>query len=98
MSWLPKRPPEATRAIHPETLIQPVIHERSGRHFGQAITLISDSRVRLAYSIESSRVKTDLESKCPRGVFQDSGVYFKREDWDCEGTYATQWYWPPAVG
>ena len=36
-NWLPRRPPVATSAIHPATLIQPVIHDSRGTERFQAI-------------------------------------------------------------
>lgn len=34
-SWLPSKPPVATKATQPEQFTQPVIHDRMGIHFSQ---------------------------------------------------------------
>ena len=67
MSWLPSRPPDATRAIHPDTLTQPVIQERSGRHFGQAITL---NKFNISTGMKISSFVTVTRSKCPTDISQ----------------------------
>jgi hypothetical protein len=38
MSCDARRPPEVLKAIHPDTLIQPVIHDASGTHFFGVMT------------------------------------------------------------
>lgn len=63
MSWLPRRPPEATRAIHPETFIHPVIQDRSGRQFGQAMTLGRDFESVLLIQEKLLTLRIDLRSR-----------------------------------
>ena len=66
MSWLPSRPPDATRAIQPDTLIHPVIHERSGRHFGQAMTLEHFFGVSIAFLESEFKARIRFKDHLPQ--------------------------------